>query len=311
MEWFSIFVNSSYQIRAGWKFLAYCALLVAFWGATGIAVGTVIIWLYPALLQAPLGDPTFLAINSIVLFVPSVATLFFMARFADQTPVAAFGAAIHENWFKDFGAGVLVATGMLSLTLAGSFLLGEVHIAWSGSFGAIPGIVLTLAALALSALSEEVVFRGYPLQILMKGLGPWGSVILISSLFGLVHGRNPGATTLSVLGTILAGVVLAVAYLKTRSLWFPYGIHLGWNVGLSMVLGYPMSGIRTVSILTTDVAGSQTLLGGGYGPEAGILGIFIFITVAAGIYRMRILKVSPQIRAALAAHSENLYVGEL
>src|SRR6185436_15409279 len=116
-----------------------------------------------------------------------------------------------------------------------------VHITWSGSTSSIPGIALTLAALALSALSEELVFRGYPLQILMKGLRPWGAIILISCLFGLVHGRNPGATGLSILGTILAGVLLAVAYLKTRSIWFPCGIHLGWNAGLSMVLGYPMS----------------------------------------------------------------------
>src|SRR6185436_4454317 len=109
-----------------------------------------------------------------------------------------------------------------------------VHITWSGSTSSIPGIALTLAALAVSALSEELVFRGYPLQILMKGLGPWGATILISCLFGLIHGNNPGATVFSILGTILAGMTLAIAYLKTRSVWLPFGIHLGWNVGLSM-----------------------------------------------------------------------------
>jgi membrane protease YdiL (CAAX protease family) len=273
-------------------------------------VGTVVIWLYPAVFQVPQGDPAFLTVNSIVLFVPAFGALFVMARFGDQTPVKAFGFAIHDGWLRDFGVGIAVSGGMLSLTLAGSFLLGQVHIAWTGSFRAIPEIALTLAALALSALSEELVFRGYPLQILMKGLRPWGAILLISCLFGLVHGRNPGATSLSVLGTILAGVVLSVAYLKTRSIWFPYGIHLGWNVGLSMVLGYPMSGIRTESILTTDVSGSAALLGGAYGPEAGILGCAIFTAVTVAIYRMHAVKVSPQITAAVMGHSENLYVGE-
>lgn len=310
MDWFSVFVNSSYQIRAAWRFLAYCALLIGLFAATAIAVGTVVIWLYPAVFEVPKGDPVFLTFNSMVLFLPSAGALFFMARFADQTTVVAFGAAIHDRWLKDFSVGVGVAAGMLAVTLAGSFLFGEVHISWSGSFSATPGILLTLAALALSALSEELVFRGYPLQILMKGLGPWGSMILISLLFGLLHGRNPGATVLSVLGTILAGMALAVAYLKTRSLWFPYGIHLGWNVGLSTVLGYPMSGIQTASILTTQVSGSPVLLGGGYGPEAGLLGCVIFVVAAGVIYRMHGLKVSPQVRAALVAHAENLYIGE-
>ena len=311
MDWLSVFVNSSYQIRAGWRFVAYWALLIGLFVAASVAFGMVFIWLYPSVFTVPQGHPAFLAVNAMVLFVPSAGALLFMARFGDQTPITAFGAAFHDHWFRDFAIGIAIAAGMLSGTLVGSLLLGAVQITWSFSADAIPGIVLTLAALAVSALSEELVFRGYPLQVLMKGLGPWGSMILISCVFGLIHGRNPGATALSVLGTILAGVALAVAYLKTRSLWLPYGIHLGWNVGLSMVLGYPMSGIQTVSILTTHVSGSAAILGGEYGPEAGILGMVIFVTVAAVIYRMRILKISPQIREALVAHAENLYVGDL
>jgi membrane protease YdiL (CAAX protease family) len=311
VDWFSIFVNASYQIRAGWRFLGYCALLVGLWAATAIVVGGFLIWVYPAVLTVPKGNPAYLALNSIVLFFPSVGALLFMARFADQTPATAFGASFHDHWRKDFGVGIGVAAGMLGLTVAGSFLLGEVRIAWSGSLSALPGLLLTLAALALSALSEELVFRGYPLQVLMKGLRPWGSMILISSLFGAIHGSNPGATGLSVLGTILAGIALSVAYLKTRSVWFPYGIHLGWNVGLSMVLGYPMSGIQTASILKTEVSGSTALLGGEYGPEAGILGMVVFVLTAVVIHRMRTVRVSPQVRAAVEAHAKTLYVGDL
>jgi membrane protease YdiL (CAAX protease family) len=262
-------------------------------------------------LNAPQGNPAYLALNSVVLFLPTVTALLFMARFGDQTPVTAFGFAIHDHWLKDFAVGIAIAAGMLSLTVAGSVMFGEVHMTWSGSSGAISGFALTFAALALSALCEELVFRGYPLQILMKGLGPWSSMILISFLFGLLHSRNPGANLLSILGTVLAGVALAVAYVRTRSVWLPYGIHLGWNVGLSMVLGYPMSGIRTVSILKTDVSGSQVLLGGDYGPEAGLVGMVVFAGAAAVIYRLRVLKVSPQVRAAIVAHPENLYVGDL
>jgi len=136
-------------------------------------------------------------------------------------------------------------------------------------------------------------------------------MILISSIFGLLHWRNPGATTLSVLNTILAGVMLALAYMKTRSLWFPYGIHFGWNAGLSVVLGYPVSGIQTASILTTHVSGSETVLGGTYGPEAGILGTVIFAAGVLAIRRIHAIGVSPGIRATLLANAEKTYVEDL
>jgi uncharacterized protein len=311
VDWFSIFVNPSYQIRAGWRFLAYWAVLVGLFIVASSFVGLLAYWVYPRMFDAPQGDPAFLIANAIVLFFPSVGTLLFMIRFADRTPVAAFGAVTHDHWLRDFAVGTVIATGMLILILGGSLLFGGVQITWSGSIGSIPGIVLTLMALAVSALSEELVFRGYPMQILMKSLGPWGSTLLISCLFGLIHGSNPEATKLSVLGTVLAGVALGVAYLRTRSIWLPYGIHLAWNVGLSIVLGYPMSGIQTASILRTHVAGSIPFLGGAYGPEAGVLGMIVFVLVAVVVYFMPMLKVSPQVRAAVAAHPENLYVGDL
>ena len=197
---------------------------------------------------------------------------------------------------------------MLSLVLVGSLVLGGAYIEWTGSLSAIPALFFTLVALAVSAFAEELVFRGYPLQILMKSIGPWWSMILISSLFGLVHAMNRGATLLSILGTIIAGLVLALAYLKTRSIWFPYGIHLGWNVGLSMVLGYPMSGIQTASIVVTHVSVSSILFGGEYGPEAGIWGFVVFVAAGVVIRRMRSVKVSRQVHTALAAHADKLYV---
>ena len=159
-------------------------------------------------------------------------------------------------------------------------------------------------------MNEELVFRGYPLQIFLKGIGPWGAMLLISSIFGLLHARNPGATALSTLNTILAGMFLCRAYLKTRSLWLPYGIHIGWNAGISIVLGYPVSGIDMPSILKTYVSGSDVLLGGSYGPEGGLLATVLFLAATIVIGRIPIGKVSPQVRATLAAHADKVYIEE-
>jgi len=198
----------------------------------------------------------------------------------------------------------------LLFTLVGSFLFGNARVESSGSISLLPTIGATFLVLAVAALSEELVFRGYPFQVFLKSLGPWGAMLLISLIFGLLHAPNPGATLLSILNTILAGIFLCRAYLKTRSLWLPYGIHVGWNAGLALVLGYPVSGIDTPSILKTSISGPDWILGGGYGPEGGVLGTVIFLAATIVIGRLPIGRVSPEMRATLSAHADKVYIEE-
>ena len=287
MELLSVFVDSHYEVRPVWRFSVYCAVAAVLFVAAGIALGSVVAWIYPDLFEATEGDIRLLGVVTVARIISSFGALIIVARFVDRVPIAVFGVGLHNRWLQEFGTGAALAGGMLGLTLAGSFLFGKVQIAWAGSAAAIPAIGLTFAILAVAAAHEEILFRGYPLQVLMKAIGPWGGVVLLSSVFGLLHARNLEATKLSVFNTIIAGVLLSLAYLKTRSLWFPYGIHIGWNLGLAVVLGVPMSGLRTASFLTTHVSGSQTILGGGYGPEDGVLGTVIFLAGAVAVYRMR------------------------
>jgi membrane protease YdiL (CAAX protease family) len=302
-----LFVDSQYEMRSGWKFLAYSVLIVFLFWVTGNVVGMLAVSIDPSLVFLPREDVRYLGLNMIVLFIPSILSLLAMARFVDRVPISVFGVTVHQGWLRDLGMGLALAVGMLALTLAGAFLFGKTTVEWSASGSVLPAIGLTLAVLALGALNEELVFRGYPFQIFLKGIGPWGAMLLISSIFGLLHLNNEGATAVSTLNTVLAGVLLCLAYLKTRSLWLPYGIHLGWNAGLAVVLGYPVSGIDTVSILKTHVAGSEAILGGSYGPEDGLLGTVIFLAGALAISRLPVGRVSPEMQATLAAHAGKVY----
>jgi membrane protease YdiL (CAAX protease family) len=303
-----LFVDSQYEMRSGWKFLAYSVLIVFLFWVTGNVVGMLAVSIDPSLVFLSPGDVRFLGLNAIVLFIPSSLALLVMARFVDRVPISVFGVTVHKGWLRDFGMGLALAGGMLALTLAGAFIFGKATVVeWSASGSALPAVGLTLAVLALGALNEELVFRGYPFQIFLKGIGPWGAMLLISSIFGLLHLNNEGATVVSTLNTVLAGVLLCLAYLKTRSPWLPYGIHFGWNVGLAVVLGYPVSGIATASILKTRVFGSEAILGGSYGPEDGLLGTVIFLAGAIAINRLPVGRVSPEMQATLAAHAGKVY----
>jgi hypothetical protein len=134
------------------------------------------------------------------------------------------------------------------------------------------GLLWAIVLLTVAATNEELLFRGYPFQRLVESWGAPIAVVAISGLFGLGHASNPNATWFTVANTILAGIWLAQAYLKTRALWYPIGLHFSWNFIMAYVYSLPVSGIVLSSqLLTAKDHGPQWLTGGDYGPEGSIL----------------------------------------
>lgn len=310
MSFLNLFLDSEYEVRSGWKFLAYSTLLVVLFIVTGTVLGMVVVSLDPRFALMDRTDMRFLGLNAIVLLIPSVLALLVMARYVDRVPITVFGMTRHEGWIRDFFVGLAIAAGLLCMLLAGSFFFGTVRIGWNASADILPLILVTAAVLLLSAFNEELVFRGYPMQVFLKSLGPWGAMLLISFIWALLHARNEGATISSTLNTVIAGLFLGQAYLATRSIWFPFGIHFGWNAGTAILLGMPVSGTPTASLLKTEVTGPEVLLGGGYGPEDGLLGTAIFLAGVLVIRRLGIARVSPTVQTALSAQAGKVYIEE-
>jgi membrane protease YdiL (CAAX protease family) len=177
--------------------------------------------------------------------------------------------------------------GMLALLIAGCKAAGYLSIRWTGAQVSAGTLLSTFGFLLLAALTEELMFRGLPLQLLVDGVGEWPAMIGMSVLFGAVHMNNPGASVLGTFNTIVAGILLSLAYVRTRSLWLPYALHAGWNVGLGFVFGFSLSGVDIASLWTTGVAGSDTILGGAYGPEGGLLATFIFAASTVLVERIK------------------------
>jgi CAAX protease family protein len=274
----SIFLNTNHELRSGWKFAAYIGfffiILLAVGAAVSMAVSAGVV---RDLTQSQLG---ILALNGITLFAAAVAAMWLTIRFIDHRPFRAFGIGFLPRWRRDFVFGLAVAAGMLAVLIAGCYAFGYVSMHWTGRQVSPSLLLVTLIVLLLAALNEELIFRGFPLQLLIDGMGERPAIVGMSTLFGAVHLSNPNASILGTLNTILAGILLSLAYVRTRSLWMPYAIHLGWNVGLGFVFGFPLSGVDIASLWTTGTAGSETILGGDYGPEGGLLATFIFAAAA-------------------------------
>ena len=138
--------------------------------------------------------------------------------------------------------------------------------------------------LGVAAAAEEAVFRGYAFQALAKGAGPVVAVGVGSALFAWAHAQNPNVGTFALLNIFLAGVLLAVAYLLTQSLWFATAVHLGWN--WSMASAARSAGERPRNhghaALRRAGAGAGWFTGGAFGPEGGLAGTIAF-SAALGI----------------------------
>ncbi|MEJ7700436.1 MAG: CPBP family intramembrane glutamic endopeptidase [Pyrinomonadaceae bacterium] len=162
-------------------------------------------------------------------------------------------------------------------------------------------ILMTLGAsllvFTIGAMAEEAFFRGYILQTFSRASLVWFGVILTSVFFATVHNSNPNANFLSWFNTFLAGIWFGVAYLKTRNLWFPFGIHLAWNWFQGAVLGINVSGIKELTTAplfqTTTNNDLNWLTGGDYGIEGGLACTFALIFSTVSDLVRAVLKTNP------------------
>ena len=183
---------------------------------------------------------------------------------------------------REWILGTALGWGLVVLAVLPMAVAGTLHVQFWTQPRAFGLLLLNLVTLAVAALAEEVAFRGYSYRRLIEATGPIAATILMSLLFGLGHALNPGATWASTLVTILAGVLLSVAWLRTHGLWLGWGLHFAWNASMGILFGLPVSGITDfASIVQTRAFGRLWLTGGDYGPEgAGFTVIVLLIGIA-------------------------------
>lgn len=177
------------------------------------------------------------------------------------------------------GAALIVVLIPLILRLADFERIPGARLNW-------PSLLFVSILLLFGAVGEEMLFRGYGFQVLVKGIGAFATILPVAVLFGLAHSQNLNFGPLPLFNTVLWGVVLGYAYVRSGDLWLPIGLHFGWNWTLPL-LGANLSGF------TMDVTGYamhwkawDKLSGGAYGPEGGLLttavaiGLFFFVLKA-------------------------------
>jgi uncharacterized protein len=210
-----------------------------------------------------------------------------VVRVYERGRLADLGLAWTDSSLREFlrGAGLAAAAAVLILVLP--IAVGVAR------FEPAPAVEHRLASiffiaivLLFGAAGEEMLFHGYAFQLLIRSIGAFATILPAAVLFGLAHLGNENVNLLGVGNTMLWGVLLGYAYLRTQALWLPIGLHYGWNLAL------PLFGVN-LSGFTMGITGyalrwrvGDLWSGGGYGPEGGLPATVIVIVLFFAVQRI-------------------------
>jgi len=186
-----------------------------------------------------------------------------------------------KNALKNLGLGLLTGFGLMAAAVGVAAALGVYQIIGPGDASR---FVLELVTVAiLPGFMEELAFRGILFRWIEEFGGSWAALAITSALFGVAHIFNPNATWFSSFTiAVEAGVLLGAAYMLTRSLWLPIGLHAAWNFTQGEIFDVPVSGVDEHGLVEAKLSGPELLSGGTFGLEASI--IALTIATAAGLW---------------------------
>ncbi len=257
------------RLRTGWRILVF--FIVTFFPLYYI---TQLLW-----------DE--LLIRYFILFWILLGFSFFFARYLDKRPVATVGYMFHSRWIKEYLLGVLIGIVLVSLLFFFELGMGYLEINMNHiTFTLLQTIfILALVKTLFQSAFEELLFRGYIFQNFIEATNTFIATAVLSTLFGIGHLLTPHSSWLAALNLSAFGVMLALGYVCTKSLWLPSGLHFSWNFFMRNIYSLPVSGSESSStIFLVKQKGPEWLTGGNYGPEAGVPALILIITACFFIY---------------------------
>ena len=285
--WSKSIRNRDGQVRVGWKLLAFVILLNVIGFSLDFALHHFVKGGFPTPLRKIL--------DVLVVLVPTWLFVNLEKRsFLD------LGLRLNPLWFRDLVFGFLLACALMTIASSGVAVIQGGWVRSHQDFGV---LLRGLFSFLGVAIFEELGFRGYPFQRMVENWGvefAQGLMVVFFVLPHLLVGLYLGYPGPTMIGASLnigcAALLLGFAFLWTRSLALPIGIHWGWNWMQGSVLGLGVSGSTTSSFLHPARSGPEVswITGGTYGPEASIIGT-IAVLVGIGIIWDR-LRRKPYIR---------------
>jgi len=278
----SIFLSpNEVRLRAGWRLLFQTLLLGVI---NFLLVGIIGIFGIPEL-----SGKWALLLRQIQELIVYVSSIYIARRWLDGRSFESLGLKVGRRALLDVLAGIGIVFIQMSFVYGVMSRLGWLTFegfAWEfDSLGTVlMNTLIFFVIFVLVGWNEELLSRGYHLQTIASGLNLFWAIFISSAFFGFLHLDNPNASWVSTAGIFFAGVYQSYAYFRTRQLWLPIGLHIGWNFFEGVVFGFPVSGLDIYALIHIQVTGPVSWTGGAFGPEAGWILLPSLILGTALIY---------------------------
>lgn len=216
-------------------------------------------------------NPVLGILAGLAMAVLAITVYRLSARRLDRRPADELA---REGAAGTVGRGLLIGIAACAATVGLIAVTGGYQVLGYSSLGGAIGILGLMVGVATT---EELLFRGVLFRIVEERAGTWGALAVTAVLFGGLHLVNPDASVVGALAiAIEAGGMLGAAYVATRSLWLPIGLHLGWNAMLGGIFAATVSGADTTpGLLRSALTGPDLLTGGAFGPEASLFAVLV------------------------------------
>jgi uncharacterized protein len=220
-------------------------------------------------------------IVAVIEFISSVVCVFMFRKFLDRKSFASLGFS-QAGQLNNALAGFFLAPALIGI---GSLILYLTkHLEWDDFSFSANDFVIDIGILALIAISEELVFRGYILNNLMQSFNKWIALILSSMLFMLFHIATPSVGAIPLISLFLAGVLFGMNYIYTKNLWFAIALHFSWNLFQGPLSGFKISGVDFSSMLQIELKGDNSITGGDFGFEGSFIATALLFFAVAAMY---------------------------
>ncbi|MBL0211575.1 MAG: CPBP family intramembrane metalloprotease [Holophagaceae bacterium] len=266
------FFNQDHRLRNGWWMLIF----IGFVAAAGLVFIPLSLGLKKLGVSGEWLQP--------VPFVMTLLATWGCTRLRKE-PLASIGFHLDLRWAKEIAWGTLMGAGVMLAAAGMTWAAGGVRFELDPA-RSLRTLGYGFYVMLVVGFFEESFFRGFLFQRLLDGTGVWVTQLVLALFFAFAHWGNPGmhgATMFwATLNISLAAVLLGLAYLRTRSLALPIGIHLGWNWMQGSVLGFGVSGNAGKGWVHPLFQGKpEWLTGGSFGLEASVFGVAaVLISIA-------------------------------
>ncbi|UEL47099.1 CPBP family intramembrane glutamic endopeptidase [Terrisporobacter hibernicus] len=190
-----------------------------------------------------------------------------------------------ESWLAKYASGLLIGLLMMSTVVFILYIFGFITIETKSpqpvGIGALLNISIILIGWLIQGATEEIVTRGWLMNVLGARYNITVGLILSSVFFALIHSENPGINYVAMLNIVLVGILLGLIVINTGSLWVACGIHSAWNFAQGNIFGFQVSGndVGVGSIVDLNLVGNEFITGGQFGPEAGMVCSFVILVL--------------------------------